>query len=76
MADEDPSLPPSTGSVDESTLQPVERDRRFVYRLVAALLVGVIAATFVGSKLQGWAGSCGAGLIRPGSSVIPSNERR
>ena len=76
MPEEDPNIPPSSGQVDESTLLPVERDKRFVYRLVAALLVGVIAAAFVGSKLQGWAGSCGAGLIRPGTSVIPSNSQR
>jgi hypothetical protein len=76
MSEEDNPTPVSTGQVDESTLLPVDRDRRFVYRLVAALLVGVIAAAFVGAKLQGWAGHCGAGLIRPGASVIPPDARR
>ncbi len=76
MPDEEPNTPPSSGHVDESTLLPVGRDRRFVYRLVAALLVGIIAAAFVGAKLKGWAGTCGAGLIRPGSTVIPSDGRR
>lgn len=68
--------PPSTGAVDESTLVPVERDRRFVVRLVLMLLVGVVVAVLLGSALKGWAGSCGAGLIRPGSSVIPPNAPR
>lgn len=74
MADEDPEIP-STGTVDESTLVPVERDRRFLFRLVALILTGLIAAAFVGAKLKGWAGTCGAGLIRPGSSVIPPARR-
>ncbi len=75
MADEEPPVP-STGTVDESALVPVERDRRFLYRLVALILVGVIAAAFVGAKLKGWASSCGAGLIRPGTSVIPPDRGR
>ena len=74
MADEDPEIH-STGAVDESTLVPVERDRRFLFRLVALIVVGVIAAAFVGAKLKGWAGTCGAGLLRPGSSVIPPPRR-
>jgi hypothetical protein len=74
MADEDPEIV-STGAVDESTLVPVERDRRFLFRLVALFLTGAIAAAFVGAKLKGWAGTCGAGLIRPGSSVIPPARR-
>ncbi|MBL8604111.1 MAG: hypothetical protein JNK72_19440 [Myxococcales bacterium] len=74
MADrpEDAELPPSTGQVDEDALEPMPRDTRFVVRLVLACLVGVIAAGFVGLKLQGAAGSCGRGLIAPGGSVIPS----
>ncbi len=76
MPDEDSNLPPSTGHVDESTLLPVERDRSFVFRLVAAILVGIVAAAFVGAKLKGWAGTCGAGLIKPGSTVIPADGRR
>lgn len=74
MADDDSEVT-STGAVDESTLVPVERDRGFLYRLVALILVGVIGAAFVGAKLKGWAGTCGAGLIRPGSSVIPPARR-
>ena len=74
MADEDHEIP-STGAVDESALLPVERDRRFLFRLVALILVGVIGAAFVGAKLKGWAGACGAGLIRPGASVIPPARR-
>jgi hypothetical protein len=60
--------------VDENSLVPVGRDWRFVGRLVALLLVGLIAAAFVGAKLKGFAGDCGAGLIRPGSTVIPPNS--
>lgn len=67
--------PPSTGTVDESTLEPVERDRRFLVRLVLLLIVGAIAATFVGGFLQQRAGACGRGLIAPGSSVIPPARR-
>lgn len=63
--------PEPRGTVDESTLEPVGRDRRFVVRLVLLLLVGLLAATFVGSKLQRAAGSCGADLVQPGSTVIP-----
>jgi hypothetical protein len=70
MADE-PIEPPSTGVVDESTLVPVERDRRFVVRLVLLLLVGAIGATFFGAWVQRRAGACGHSLLRPGESVIP-----
>lgn len=69
-----PSDPEPTGAVDEATLEPVGRDHRFVVRLVLLLLVGLIAAAFVGSKLQGAAGSCGASLVRPGSTVIPPSR--
>lgn len=69
-------LPPSTGKVDESTLQPVERDRRFVVRLVLLLLVATIVAAMIGAWIQRRAGSCGAGIIRPGSSVIPPETPR
>jgi hypothetical protein len=70
MADE-PTEPPSTGAVDESTLVPVERDRRFVVRLVLLLVVGAIVATFLGAWVQRRAGACGHSLLRPGESVIP-----
>lgn len=69
-------LPPSAGKVDESTLQPVERDRRFVVRLVLMLAVAVVVATSVGGWIQRRAGACGAGIIRPGSSVIPPETPR
>ena len=65
----------STGAVDESTLLPVERDRRFVVRLVLVLLVGLMAGAWVAMHLRNAAGSCGAKLIRPGSTVIPPRAR-
>lgn len=71
-ADETP--PPSTGTVDESSLQPVTRDRRFLVRLALLAAVATVAATFVGAKLQRAAGACGASLIRPGSTVIPAER--
>jgi hypothetical protein len=68
--------PPAPGGhVDESTLLPVERDRRFLLRLVLMLLVGLIAGSFVAMKLRNEAGSCGAKLMRPGSTVIPPGAR-
>lgn len=66
--------PPSTGTVDESSLVPVGRDRRFIVRLVLLSLVAVVAAAFVGSRLQRVAGACGANLVRPGSTVIPATR--
>ena len=78
MSDSPPpnaEFPEGAGKVDESTLVPVERDRGFVVRLVSLLLVGLIAAVWVGAKLQHAAGDCGAGLIRPGSSVIPPERQ-
>lgn len=71
-----PEAPPSTGTVDERLLLPIERDWRFLYRLVALLLVGLIAAAFVGWKLKGLAAGCGSGLVRPGSTVIPPEAPR
>lgn len=71
----DNPLATSTGAVDESTLLPVERDRRFLVRLVLLLLVGLVGGAFVAMKLRGAAGSCGAKLIRPGSTVIPPGPR-
>lgn len=71
----DTSPAPSTGGVDESALLPIERDRRFLVRLVLMLLVGLVGGAFVAMKLRGAAGSCGAKLIRPGSTVIPPGPR-
>lgn len=70
----DETPPPSTGTVDESSLQPVTRDRRFLVRLALLAGVATVAATFVGAKLQRAAGACGASLIRPGSTVIPAER--
>ncbi len=70
----DETPPPSTGTVDESSLQPVSRDRRFLLRLTLLAGVATLAATFVGAKLQRAAGACGASLIRPGSTVIPAER--
>ncbi len=67
----DEAPPPSTGTVDEASLEPVTRDSRFLVRLVLLCLLGVTAAAFVGARLRGAAGNCGAGLIRPGGTVIP-----
>lgn len=75
MSDAPEPSPPPTGSVDESSLLPVERDRGFLVRLVLLLLVGLIAASFVAVKLRNEAGACGAKLIRPGSTVIPPRSR-
>ena len=75
MDDQQPEgAPPSTGTVDESSLQPVGRDRRFIVRLVLLSLAAVIAAAFVGARLQRAAGSCGSSLVRPGSTVIPATR--
>lgn len=68
---EEDQPPPSLGTVDEASLEPVTRDGRFIVRLVLLCLLGVTAAAFVGARLKGAAGSCGAGLIRPGGTVIP-----
>lgn len=79
MADApEPSADPpitSSGTVDESTLVPVERDRRFLVRLVLMLLVGLVAGSFIAVKLRNGASTCGARLIRPGSTVIPPPAR-
>jgi hypothetical protein len=53
-------------------LEPMRRDGRFLVRLVLALLVGAMAATVIGWKMHSLAASCGAGIIRPGGSVIPA----
>jgi hypothetical protein len=55
----DETPPPSTGTVDESSLQPVSRDRRFLLRLTLLAGVATLAATFVGAKLQRAAGAAG-----------------
>lgn len=68
-------LPPSAGVVDESSLVPVGRDRRFLVRLVLLALVALVASSFVALKLQRAAGSCGASLIRPGATVIPAQDQ-
>lgn len=72
----EPTEPPSTGRVDESELEPVPRDTRFVLRLVFSLLAGLMAALWVGAKLKSNAASCGGNLLRPGATVIPTNNAR
>ncbi len=72
MAADEPEAPKPSLRDDE--LEPMRRDRGFLVRLVAAAIVGIIAAAFVGYKLKHVASGCGAGLIRPGSSVIPSGD--
>jgi hypothetical protein len=64
----------SPESRDSLDLEPVQRDSRFIVRLVLLTIVGLIAATFVGMKLKGVAANCGSGLIRPGSSVVPAEN--
>lgn len=55
----------------DAQLEPMRRDSRFLVRLGLALLVGAMAAAFVGWKIQSAASGCGSGLIRPGTTVIP-----
>lgn len=76
-APEPPDDPPvaSTGAVDESSLLPVERDRRFVVRFVLLLLVGLVGGVFVAAQMRHAAGTCGARLLRPGDTVIPPGAR-
>lgn len=71
MADEQPSEPQPTGKVDESELEPVTRDSRFIVRLALALAVGAMLAITVGAWMRGAAANCGASIVRPGSTVIP-----
>ncbi|MEZ4408324.1 MAG: hypothetical protein R3A52_17880 [Polyangiales bacterium] len=76
MADTpEPEVPKSTGTVDESTLEPVTRDVRFVVRLVMFCVVGVIAAAFVGLRMRSAAGNCGSSLVRPGGAIIEPATR-
>lgn len=75
MADTpEPEVPKSTGTVDESTLEPVTRDVRFVVRLVMFCVVGVIAAAFVGLRMRSAAGNCGSSLVRPGGAIIEPHD--
>ncbi len=75
MTDPDPPDPPP-GAPRDLELEPVGRDPRFVVRLILALIVGLIAASYVGLKLKGAASGCGSGLIRPGTTVIPPGQPR
>ena len=71
----DPESPPKDAersTIDDADLEPVTRDARFVYRIVAALILGAAGALVIGAWMKGAAASCGAGLIRPGVTVIPS----
>jgi|LNFM01.1.fsa_nt_gb hypothetical protein len=71
MAEEQPAEPPSSGKVDESELEPVTRDGRFISRLILALIVGAMLAIVVGAYIRGAAANCGSSIVRPGSTVIP-----
>jgi hypothetical protein len=71
MADPPAPPPPSPPRGSDDDLEPMRRDRGFVLRLAAALLVGALAAAVVGWKLQRSAAGCGRGLLRPGSTVVP-----
>jgi hypothetical protein len=66
--------PESKPGVREDELEPIRRDRGFIVRLVLLSLLGMTAAAFVGWKLKGAASGCGAGLIRPGGTVIPQGQ--
>lgn len=68
--------PDAAPTLRDEDFEPVGRDYRFLFRLVAALLVGVAVAAWVGMRARTAAASCGAGLIRPGSTVIPAAESR
>jgi len=56
---------------DDDALEPMKRDSAFLYRLVALLVIGAAIAAFVGLKIKSAAANCGAGMLRPGGSVIP-----
>lgn len=68
MADDD-DIPEPSGNLDD--LPVIKRDYGFAFKLVAALVVGITVAVFVGAKLRSTAAGCGADLIQPGRSVIP-----
>jgi hypothetical protein len=70
----DPAEEADVGSAPRSPdleLEPISRDGRFVYRLVAGFMIAILAVLLVGGWIKGAAASCGAGLIRPGATVIP-----
>jgi hypothetical protein len=71
MTDHTPDPERTTGPVNEAELEPVTRDRRFIVRLVLALLVGLLGAILIGRWMRGAAANCGSSLVRPGASVIP-----
>jgi hypothetical protein len=56
---------------EELPLVPLGRDWPFLLRLVLGLVLAVLAAVFVASKLPGAAARAGSNLLRPGASVIP-----
>lgn len=70
-AEKDPENPPSLGTVDESTLEPMPRDGRFIYRLVLGVFIAIAAVVVIGGWMRGAAAHCGASLVRPGGTVIP-----
>ncbi|MFO0557089.1 MAG: hypothetical protein U0269_35815 [Polyangiales bacterium] len=72
MTDNAPDPERPTGHVDESELEPVTRDGRFIVRLVLALAVGLMGAIVIGAWMRGAAANCGSSLVRPGANVIPN----
>jgi hypothetical protein len=64
--------PNANGDGPPLDLEPVGRDGRFIYRLVAGSIVATLAVVFIGGWARGAAAHCGSGLIRPGSTVIPA----
>lgn len=62
----DPSTPG-----EEEPLEPIRRDRVFLYKLVFAIAVGITVTVMIAGRMKRAAAGCGAGLIRPGASVIP-----
>lgn len=72
MADNEDQKPEA--NLDSDEYLPMKRDYGFLVKLVGALLVGIVAAGFVGWKIRSAAAGCGAGLVRPGSSVVPPSS--
>jgi hypothetical protein len=73
MADTPTEEPQSTGHVDESQLEPVTRDSRFIVRLILGVTVGLMLAIAIGAWMRGAAANCGSSFVRPGANVIPNH---
>jgi hypothetical protein len=73
MADTPSEEPPSTGRVDESQLEPVTRDSRFIVRLILIVPVALMIVIAIGAWMRGAAANCGSSFVRPGANVIPNH---